>query len=65
MKREVKKSNFNSYIYTLFLDNFSVSILMVRCKLCKIRRIEKLLINLFKCYIDQSRRSFIRNDNVT
>ena len=27
----VKKSNFNFYIYTLFLDDFCVLIVMIRC----------------------------------
>ena len=37
----VKKSNFNSYIYTLFLDHFCVLIVMIRCSLCNIHAVEK------------------------
>ena len=43
----VKQSNFNSYIYTLFLDHFYVLIVKVRYYLCKIRGAEKLLTDLF------------------
>ena len=42
----VKKSNSNTYIYTLILDNFCVFIVTVQCKLRKIRSIRTLLTNL-------------------
>ena len=37
-----KKSNFNSYSYTLILCHFCVFIMMVRWNLCKLRGIKKL-----------------------
>ena len=43
----LKKSNFNSYINTLFLHHFCVLIVKARCKMCKIRGEENLLTNLF------------------
>ena len=63
-----QKPNFNSYIYTLFLDHFSAQIGAVRSNLCKLCSSEKLLtcsaITLncghhdfmsIECYFDQSR----------
>ena len=43
----VKKSNFKSYIYTLFLDHFCAQTVVVRWNLCKLRSSEKLLTNMF------------------
>ena len=71
---ERQKSNFNPYIYTLFLDHFCELIVKIRY-LCKIRGVEKLLNDVLDitlnsrhhdltsvdCYVDQPRRLFIRD----
>ena len=49
----VKRSNFYSYIYTLFLNHFCVNLVLVRWKFCKMHATEKLLTNLFSHYIKQ------------
>ena len=49
----VKNSNFNFYIYTLFLDHFCVLIVMIPCSLCSIHGIEKLLNNVFGHNVEQ------------
>ena len=48
----VKESNFNSYIYTLFLDHFCAQIVVVRWNLCKLRNSENLLT---LCWLDVNR----------
>ena len=65
------QSNFNFYIYFLFLDHFCVLIVMIRCSLCKIHGSEKLLkairlnsrrhdLTAIELNVDKSRRLFIR-----
>ena len=56
----IKKSSFNSYTYTLFLDQFCVFIVTVRCKLCKISGTETQPSQLTSVehFVDQSSHMF-------
>ena len=49
----VKESNFKFYIYSLFLDNFWVLIVMILRKLCKIHGVKKLLNNALGHNVEQ------------
>ena len=48
----VKKSNFNSYIYILFLDHFCEQIVVIRWNLWKLHSSEMLLTHI--CRVDPS-----------
>ena len=49
----VKQSNFNSYIYALFLDHFYAQIVVVRWNLCKLHSSDMLLTNVFSHDVKQ------------
>ena len=75
LHRPMNVKSQKNQIYILFLGHFCLLIAMIRCYLCKIRGVEKLLNNVFghnveqpssyltsiERYVDQSRRLFVRD----